>query len=213
MVRRKLVGLFVCSLVMGLAPLAMAGIPDLTLSTATTAATAQVSVYTLPNGNGRGLDEAKTISSSTTVNATITLTLLDGNGDPIFLYPNEDLWLETTLGGLALCPGGSIADANTNALGQTTWSGSVFGGKQSNRTAAEKTVVVISGNPLNGSQLDILFNSPDIDGNLVVNLSDTVLYAQNATGSYNYRSDFFFDGSVNLSDTVLYAQGLGSACP
>lgn len=213
MVRRKLVGLFVCSLVMGIASVAMAGIPDLTLSTATTAAATQVSVYTLPNGNGRGLDEAKTIGSTTAVNATITLTLLDGNGDPIFLYPNEDMWLATSLGNLAVCPGGSVADASTNASGVTTFSNPLNGGKQSNRTAAEKTIVIISGSPLNGSQLDILFNSPDIDGNLAVNLSDTVLYAQNATGSYHYRSDFFFDGAINLSDTVLYAQGLGAVCP
>lgn len=213
MVRRKLVGLFVCSLVMGAVSVATAGIPDATLSTATTAATAQVSVYTLPNGAGKGLFEAKVINSSTLVNATITLTVLDGNGDPIYLYPAEDMWLETTLGGLALCPGGSTADFLTNAAGVTTFFSTVNGGGQSDRVAAEKTVVVIGGTPLNGSQLDILFNSPDIDGNLEVNLSDTVAFTQNAQGSYNYRSDFYFDNQMNLSDTVLYAQGLGVVCP
>jgi hypothetical protein len=198
---------------MGIASVAMAGIPDLTLSTATTAAASQVSVYTLPNGLGKGLDEAKSAGSTTPVNATITLTLLDGNGDPIFLYPAEDMWLATSLGNLAVCPGGSAADASTNASGITTFSNPLFGGKQSNKVGLEKCVVIISGSPLNGSQLDILFNSPDIDGNLAVNLSDTVLYAQNATGSYSYRSDFFFDNVINLSDTVLYAQGLGAVCP
>lgn len=213
MVRRKLVGLFVCSLVMGIASMAVAGIPDLTLSTATTAATSQVSVYSLPNGNGKALTAAKAISSTTPVNATITLTLKDGNGDPIFLYPSEDMWLETSLGGLVHCAGGTVASASTNALGVTTFVNAILGGKQSNRVSAEKTIVLISGTPLSGSQLDILFNSPDIDGNLVVNLSDTVLYAQNATGAYHYRSDFFFDNAINLSDTVLYAQGIGAVCP
>ncbi len=213
MVRRKLVGLFVCSLVMGIASMAVAGIPDLTLSTATTAATVQVSVYSLPNGNGKALTSAKAISSTTPVNATITLTLKDGNGDPIFLYPSEDMWLETSLGGLVHCAGGTVASASTNALGVTTFVNAILGGKQSNRVSAEKTIVLISGTPLSGSQLDILFNSPDIDGNLVVNLSDTVLYAQNATGAYHYRSDFFFDNAINLSDTVLYAQGIGAVCP
>lgn len=193
--------------------MAVAGIPDLTLSTATTAATVQVSVYSLPNGNGKALTSAKAISSTTPVNATITLTLKDGNGDPIFLYPSEDMWLETSLGGLVHCAGGTVASASTNALGVTTFVNAILGGKQSNRVSAEKTIVLISGTPLSGSQLDILFNSPDIDGNLVVNLSDTVLYAQNATGAYHYRSDFFFDNAINLSDTVLYAQGIGAVCP
>lgn len=213
MVRRKLVGLFVCSLVMGIASMAVAGIPDLTLSTATTAAASQVSVYSLPNGNGKPLTQAKAIGSTTLVNATITLTLRDGNGDPIYLYPSEDLWLETSAGGMVHCNGGTVAAFSTNASGVTTFVGPFLAGKQSNRTGSEKTIVMVSGSALNGSQLDILFNSPDIDGNLVVNLSDTVLYAQNATGSYNYRSDFFFDNAINLSDTVLYAQGLGAACP
>jgi len=212
MVRRKLVGLFVCSLVMGFAPLAMAGIPDLGLSTAVTAATQQVSVYTLPNGNGKTIAQAKALGSSTLVNATITVTLVDAGGDPIFLYPSEDMWLETSLGGLQICAGGSVADASTNAAGQATWSRTVFGGKQSDRVNAEKTIVLISGDPLT-SQLDILFNSPDIDGNLVVNISDTVYYAQNAVGGYHYRSDFYFDNVINLSDTVMYAQGIGTACP
>lgn len=217
MVSRKLVGLFVCSLVMGTVSMAVAGIPSLTLSTATTAATVQVSVYSLPNGNGKALTAAKALGSTTPVNATITLTLKDGNGDPIFLYPSEDMWLETSLKtattGMSHCAGGTVADFSTNALGVTTFTNPILGGRQSNRVLAEKTIVLISGSPLVGSQLDILFNSPDISGNLFVDLTDTVLYAQNATGAYSYRSDFFFDTFVNLSDTVLYAQGLGAACP
>lgn len=213
MVRRKLVGLFVCSLVMGIASMAVAGIPDLTLSTATTAAVSQVSVYTLPNGSGKALTQAKALGSTTPVNATITLTLKDGNGDPIFLYPSEDLWLETSLGNLKHCAGGTVADFSTNALGVTTFSNPILGGKQSNRVSAEKTIVLVSGSPLSGNQLDILFNSPDIDGNLTVNLSDAVTYVQDATSTYNYRSDYFYDGTINLSDAVLFAQGIGAGCP
>jgi len=213
MVRRKLVVLFVSALIAGLAPLAMAGIPDLDNSSASTAAGAtQVSVYTLPSGNGRGLDEARALGVGV-VDATITLTLNDGNGDPIYLYPSEDMWLETSLGNLKLCAGGSAANFSTNAAGQTTWVNPIRGGDQSDKVGLEKTVVVISGSSLTNSPLDILWNSPDIDGNLTVNLTDTVFYATDATGAYAYRSDFYYDGAINLSDTVLYAQGLGAACP
>jgi len=198
---------------MGIASMAVAGIPDLTLSTATTVAPAQVSLFSVPNGTGKPLTQAKVISSGTLVDATITVTLRDGNGDPIYLYPAEDLWLETNAGGMVHCNGGTRAAFNTNASGQTTFVGPFNAGKQSNRTGGEKTVVMVSGSALSGSLLDILFNSPDIDGNLIVNLSDTVLYATDAKGAYNYRSDFYFDNLINLSDTVLYAQGLSAACP
>lgn len=210
MVRRKLVGLLVCSLV-GVASLSTAGIPDLTLSTATTAAGVQVSVYTLPNGNGRGLNEAR--ATTGVVDATITLTLLDGNGDPIYLYPREDLWLETTLGGLKLCPGGSYARFNTDINGTTTWSLPVAGGGYSNRTGGELTVVMINGAPLSASTMNILFNSPDITGDLQVNLTDIVQFKNALSGGYQYYADFAFDNALNLSDIVLMAQGLGTVCP
>ncbi len=126
MVRRKLVSLFVCSLVMGTVSMAVAGIPDYTLSTATTAAGTQVSVYCSPiPGAGQTLLQAKTVGG-VVVNATITLTLRDGNGDPIFGYPREDLWLATSLGGLVICTP-SIPAVNTNALGVTTFTDAVSG--------------------------------------------------------------------------------------
>ena len=216
MVRRKLVGLLVCSIV-GMASLAVAGIPDLSNSTASTAAgVLTVSVETLPTGDGRPLNAARTSNgtpgNTALINATITLIVRDGNGDPIYLYPSEDLWLQTTAGGLKLCPGGSTADFSTDVNGQTTFSRAVFGGGHSE---GEQTVVVINGSPLVGSNMNIRWNSPDISGDLKVDLTDTVTYAADALhpSPYHYRSDMFFDNQINLSDTVLYAQGIGRICP
>ncbi len=216
MVRRKLVGLLVCSIV-GMASLAVAGIPDLSTSTATTAAGAAfVSVYTLPSGDGRPLNAARTSNgtpgNTSVIDATITLTVRDAGGSPIYLYPSEDLWLQTTAGGLKLCPGGSVADFSTNASGVTTFSRAIYGGGSS---GAEQTVVMINGSALVGSNMNIHFNSPDINGDLVVDVRDSPFYANDAVHPipYNYRSDYLYDNQINVSDTVLYAQGIGKTCP
>jgi hypothetical protein len=201
---------------LGLASVAMAGIPDLTLSSATTAAGSEASVYTLPNGNGRALDDARTspaVGQSQPIDATVTLTLHDGNDDPIFLYPAEDMWLESSLGGLHLCPGGSAADFDTNINGQTTWSNAINGGGYTNRAGGERTIVMINGQGLTGYPLNIQWNSPDITGDLQVNLTDIVQFKNALTSGYQYYADLAFDQQLNLSDIVLMAQGLGSLCP
>ena len=61
--------------------------------------------------------------------------------------------------------------------------------------------------------MEVYFNSPDITGDLVVDICDTVLFARDMKGSYNYRSDFNYDGKIDGLDTVLYCAGLGARCP
>jgi len=61
-------------------------------------------------------------------------------------------------------------------------------------------------------QEGVYFNSPDISGDLKVNLADIQLFAGDFFGDYDYRSDFNWDGVVNLSDIGFMAQAVGSAC-
>jgi hypothetical protein len=204
-------GFLVCSLVLSIASFAAAGVPDLGLSSATTAAGAQVSVYTLPDGVGDPLTDCYLYGGSKT-DATITLTLLDANSEPVYLFPFEDLWLETTMGGLVLCTGGSTADASTNAAGVTTWTGTVRGGGYS--ADGELTQIYVAGDPLEQAGLDMLWNSPDIDGNGVVALADVILFSQDYnSGTVVYRSNLYWDDVLDLADVIRLADGLGSACP
>jgi hypothetical protein len=210
------VGLLVISIV-GMASLAVAGIPDLGRSSAVTAAGASiVSVETCPSGDCRPLNAARTSNgtpgNTALIDATITLTVLDGNGDPIYLYPSEDLWLQTTLGGLKLCPGGSVADFSTDIHGVTTFSRAVYGG---GHTEGEQTVVVINGSPLVGYNMNILWNGPDNSGDLKVDLTDMSVFGNDVLHPlpYHYRSDMFYDNQINLSDMSLFAQGIGKICP
>ena len=64
-----------------------------------------------------------------------------------------------------------------------------------------------------GALPDLRLNSSDIDGNGTVNLSDVQLFATDFYGSYDYRSDFVWDGVVNLSDIVPLARAMGADCP
>jgi hypothetical protein len=201
-------GLLVCGLVLGLVSFVWAGVPDPDQSTATTAAGQRVSVMVVPDGNGFPLNDAMALPGVVHVDATITVTVNDLNGDPIFLFPATDIWLESQSKALALCPGGSNADADTDINGQTTFTNPLFAGCQ-----GTGVVVVINSQALTQPALNMLFNSPDENCDKIVNLTDVVLFAGDYYGSYNYRSDFYWDGVLNLSDIVLLAQNLQTACP
>ena len=51
----------------------------------------------------------------------------------------------------------------------------------------------------------MLVNSPDLNGDLLVNLADLSLFAQDYFGPYNYRSDLRWDGDLDLGDLVVFA--------
>lgn len=221
MLRRNLMGLMVC---LCIASMGFAGVPDHATSTAVTAAPGLVSVFTNVDGQGNPINAAKAAGASAAVDATITLTVLDTFGNPIFQYPFEDMWLETDAGGLLLCNGGSTSDASTDVNGETTFSGTLFAGGASfydkDIPSNEQTIVIIDGDPLTsaGSALDIIFNTADLSGDLIVGVQDTALFKPlyiNGTtlGQYDYAVDFYFDEAITLSDLVLYAGVANTTCP
>lgn len=213
MVLRKLTGVFSIALVIAAAS-AMAGVPDLQLSTASTAAGVGVTpvMYNLPNGLGSTFANAR--STGGVVNATITLTVLDGGGVPVANFSANDMWLEkevvASTGNFAACTGGTTADLNTNASGVTTWAAPLRAGGWS----TSKTLVVINGAALTSNTgLVLRHNSADINGDGNANLSDIPLFVADFYGAYSFRSDLLFDGIVNLSDIPRVASGVGAVCP
>ncbi|MBK7187503.1 MAG: hypothetical protein IPH86_02110 [bacterium] len=213
MVLRKLTGVFSIALVIAAAS-AMAGVPDLQLSTASTAAGVGVTpvMYNLPNGLGSTFANAR--STGGVVNATITLTVLDGGGVPVANFSANDMWLEkevvASTGNFAACTGGTTADLNTNASGVTTWAAPLRAGGWS----TSKTLVVINGAALTSNTgLILQHNSADINGDGNANLSDIPLFVADFYGAYSFRSDLLFDGIVNLSDIPRVASGVGAVCP
>jgi len=169
-----------------------------------------LTLFVVPDGRGDSFDQAY-LPFGGTEDATITLLLMDAYWVPIANYPAEDMWLESEDNGLVPCMGGTIADANTGADGRTQWLNPLLGGGHSQAL----TVVLV-----NGAQLEMTagvhlsFNSPDINGDRTVNLTDVQLFTEDIYFSYyDFRSDFYRDGVVNLSDLGKMAEAIGANCP
>ncbi len=200
MINKRLLSLVAAGiLVLGLSSLAMAGIPDPGNSTASSGSGC---LNITPAGNGSSLGAA---------GLTVTVTVIDGNTDPIPGYPFQDIWLDDDgSGDIALCQGGSVADANTNAAGVTTISGPIAGGGWTQGGMQ----VYLAGVSLSGPALLIDVNSQDINGDITVNLADLGDFAGDfSNGSFDFRSDFTCDGTENLADVGGFASANGESCP
>lgn len=163
----------------------------------------------VPDGSGDPLTEAQ-LEYGARVDATLTLYLRDAMADPIQYYPAEDLWLESVDHGLTACLGGTTADGPSNQDGIATWTVPLRAGGFSQTL----TQMMISGSPLiTSAGFGLHHNSPDINGDGVVNLVDVSLFAQDFAAGYVFRSDFFRDGIVNLSDLGKLAVAMGRNCP
>lgn len=164
-----------------------------------------VVMYNVPNGIGTAFDEAQ--GPNGPVDATITVIIRDGGGDPIPYFPNEDVWLE--IESLCYCPSFTNADASGDAFGRLYWVDPLEAGGWSHGP----TVVMISGYPIVNGELPISHNSPDLNCDLYVNLADIQIFAEDFYGGYTFRSDFHFDGELNLLDISLLAGAVGASCP
>lgn len=192
-------------------PAAAAGLPDLDLSTVTIAAPGPVMLRVHPDGSGPPFTEAFDVYGNR-VDATVTLMLLDVVGVPIANFPAQDIWLQAVSGGLVACGGypGLIPDRNTDANGETVW---VTPPRAGGHTTG-LSLVYVNGMPVTSSVgLQLRFTSPDLDGSLVVNLSDGGLFTQDLFGTYAERSDLNGDGVINISDVGVMAAAMGTSCP
>ena len=195
-------------------PYDVEGIPDVMECSAGRASPGvPVSVYTLPDGTGDPLDYCYAQGGSP-VDATIWLQVMDGLGAPIAHYPAEDLWLTYTNNGQISCgPVAASADHPTDEAGLTTFTGPFAWGGQMDPAGPELLSIVINNEVLPIAPFEIYYNSPDINGDLVVDLADIALFNLDFFGSYSYRIDFNWDGVNNLTDAGQFQSELGRRCP
>jgi hypothetical protein len=162
-----------------------------------------------PDGAGRSFDAAF-LPGGATADATLTLELRNANWEPVPNFPREDVWLEAVDDGLVPCLGGTIADADTDALGITHWQNPLCAGGVSQGP----TIVLVNGALIElTSPVALGFNSPDLNGDLVVNLTDLALFAGDYFGPYAFRSDLYRDTQINLHDLAVFAPAFGASCP
>lgn len=176
-----------------------------------------VSIFVAPGGGGLPFDHAVPFGGGT-VDATLVVRLWSDTpdwGDPIAHFPREDMWLESSLGGLVDCAAGTIADSDTDADGVTTWNEPLRAGGHMDYDAGDRLQIMVNGTYASGfgNGLGIRTNSADINGDLQVNLADIGLMSHDRVTAYHYRSDFVWDGVINLSDIGRMVQVLGQHCP
>jgi hypothetical protein len=178
----------------------MAGIPDPANSTASSASGC---IDITPGGNGPTLANE---------GLTISVHVEDSGSVPIPGYPFQDIWWDDNgTGDLAMCQGGSVADGNTDGNGDTTIGGAAAGGGWTQAGVQ----VYLAGVGITGSpSLLIDVNSPDISGDLSVNLVDLGTFSNDFNNpAYNFRSDFTCDLTENLADVGRFAIHNGETCP
>jgi hypothetical protein len=185
-------------MLLGLAGLASAGVPDAGLSSSSAAGTGTLLIT--PDGTG------DTLAS---IGAVVTVTVVDGTGTPIAGYPFQDMYLDDAgTAEISLCQGGSTADGNTNAAGVATISGGISGGG----FTQVGLQVYLAGVAI-GTALGINAVSPDINADLQVNLADFGDFGIDFKGAYAFRSDLDANGSIDLGDFGIFGGNYNTSCP
>jgi hypothetical protein len=202
-----------CTLILGVASFATAGVPDLDNSEAaysTYAGGSALTLFNLPSGGGSAFTACQE-PDGTIVDGTIEVVIRDGNNDIIAGFPGEDIWLASVDGGMVPCVGGAGADGDTDADGVTDWVNPLNAGGSSLANCA----VMVSGDALTstGSLFALHFNSADMNGDGTVNLADVGSFSGIFFGAYDFSADFYADGALNLSDVGRLATGVGGSCP
>ena len=185
--------------------------------------TEPIHIMVTPANGGDPLNDAEFYGGAS-VDATIRVqlwVLSGGVEDPqppqtVANFPFEDLWLEAP--GVVMCVGGANADGNTDADGWFTFSGRFNGGGWTDANLGTPGLqVMVSGIALDDQFVQIrphiLVNSPDVNGDGMVNMADIPPFADDYYGAYAFRSDFQWDGVINLSDVTRFAASLGESCP
>jgi hypothetical protein len=162
--------------------------------------------------------DGPTLSS---IGATVTVTVLTcGDGQPIPLIPAEDFWIiqDVPLWSDLLCGGyrSSDADAPSDMNGQTTIRGTIAaGGYMPDAIYVVAQGYVIGLGCLPDVTLPLVVVSPDINGDLVVDLVDLSSFAFAFSGggrAVDPRMDFNGDGQIDIVDLGLIGLHFSHRC-
>jgi len=163
-----------------------------------------------PQGDGTRFDQ---------IGAVIRVVVKDPTGRPVSGILAADFWLEGCTGQLTLCGGAGAIDADSanNAEGRTTISGSLASGG-----CDIGLLVIVQGTVVRDPQdctrylcLPYDVKSPDISGDLIVDIIDLSLFANGYTSPpkpYQWCYDFNCDALVDIIDFSIFAQHYLHAC-
>jgi len=120
---------------------------------------------------------------------------------------------------MVLCSPGSLSSNalfDTDAIGSTRFNGPISAGGCADGLSVVVQGIIIA-DPATGCSSDLCLpytmRSPDIDGDLVVNIVDISIFASAwPPGPYATCSDFDGDGVIGLVDLSIVAQHFGHDC-
>ncbi len=152
----------------------------------------------------------------------IQVRIWDINGDPVVGLPATDIWVDRP-GELSTCPWSfSQADEPTDASGQTSISGTIYGGLAADASGGidcgtTELYVYVMGIILNdGQPVCVAFDSPDLNGDLTVSIADFGMFISdfNCTSDCDPCHDFNEDGLTTIADFGIFADYFNqSTCP
>ncbi|UCH84225.1 MAG: hypothetical protein JSW50_00630 [Candidatus Latescibacterota bacterium] len=165
-------------------------------------------LFACPQGDGQTYSEA---------GFTLAFTVNDLGGNPIPDIPASDFWLidcDPTELELTLCAGSasSAADSATNSAGQTTMSNGTLnaGGCADGLTPVVQGFLLELAPQCDPYCFDIRVRTPDLDGNLEINLVDLANFSACFPPQlYDKCCDFDCNATVNLQDLARFAFHFG----
>lgn len=198
----------------GIAPRARAdwGMPNMYLSQVWFAESPgeTATLLVVPDGSGPPLSQALR-QNGALIDRVLHLQAFDDVGAPLAQLETDGWTLAWQDGGVHACGGGLPPDRATGPDGLTEWARPLRAGGQSR---ALLRVTWFGMRLWTNEGLVLQVNSPDLNGDLVVDLVDVTLFAQDFhADDYRFRSDLRADGDVNLADIIPMAKHLGARCP
>jgi hypothetical protein len=170
-------------------------------------------VLVCPGGDGDQI-------SAKVAGGAIFITVRDGSNDPIPGIPATDFWLVDCdpLGEMVLCGGSasSNATAATSSAGETTMEGDIAaGGCADGLSVIVQGFVIEQGTPPDCTPICLGINvrSPDMNGDLAVNLLDFGLFgAAYPPNAYVKCADFDCSSTVDLLDFSAFGLHYNHSC-
>ncbi len=151
-----------------------------------------------PEGRGDALED---------IGLDIRISIVDCNDDPLEGFPFDDLWLQpSSLNVVFATP--FFAAANTDASGETYWTGPAAGGGWMDANGPDRTRIALMGSQI-FPEIELSFVSPDINGDLRVDLADVAIMALDWSSAWTFRSDLTADGRLDLADIGVLAAHFG----
>lgn len=178
-----------------------------------------VVVMVLPDGSAPPFTQSFEAGTGAPADGSVVVTINDHFHLPIAGFPADEVWLAPNEGDgtFKTCddshpryiyPEGAVSDSQGRLFfSEPLAAGGWFAGLP--RGYIDGEALRSNG----GAGVPLYIVSPDINGDLRVNLQDTGFFCEDLFFDYHLRSDFNGDGTIDLTDAGFMGASIGKHCP